>query len=101
MKQENWTDVEQYRDGNYALSSAFPALMRKVFVWMTLALAITGITAFGVASSPTLVAAIFGSKVLFWGLIIAEFGLVMAISGAITRMSLSNSHIVVCALFGY
>lgn len=35
MKQENWTDVEQYRDGNYALSSAFPALMRKVFVWMT------------------------------------------------------------------
>ena len=91
MKQENWTDVEQYRDGNYALSSAFPALMRKVFVWMTLALAITGITAFGVASSPALVAAIFGSKVLFWGLIIAEFGLVMAISGAITRMSLSTA----------
>lgn len=91
MKQENWTDVEQYRDGNYALSSAFPALMRKVFVWMTFALAITGITAFGVASSPALVAAIFGSKVLFWGLIIAEFGLVMAISGAITRMSLSTA----------
>ena len=91
MKQENWTDVEQYRDGNYALSSAFPALMRKVFVWMTLALAITGITAFGVASSPALIAAIFGSKVLFWGLIIAEFGLVMAISGAITRMSLSTA----------
>ena len=91
MKQENWADVEQYRDGNYALSSAFPALMRKVFVWMTLALAITGITAFGVASSPALVAAIFGSKVLFWGLIIAEFGLVMAIRGAITRMSLSTA----------
>ena len=91
MKQENWMDVEQYRDSNYALSSAFPALMRKVFVWMTLALAITGITAFGVASSPALVAAIFGSKVLFWGLIIAEFGLVMAISGAITRMSLSTA----------
>ena len=63
MKQENWMDVEQYRDSNYALSSAFPALMRKVFVWMTLALAITGITAFGVATSPALISAIFGSKV--------------------------------------
>ena len=91
MKQENWMDVEQYRDSNYALSSAFPALMRKVFVWMTLALAITGITAFGVATSPALISAIFGSKVLFWGLIIAEFALVMGISGAISRMSLSTA----------
>ena len=32
------------------LSSAFPALMRKVYVWMTLALAITGICAYGVAA---------------------------------------------------
>ena len=91
MKQENWMDVEQYRDSNYALSSAFPALMRKVFVWMTLAFAITGITAFGVATSPVLISAIFGSKVLFRGLIIAEFALVMGISGAISRMSLSTA----------
>ena len=37
------------------MSLAFPALMRKVYVWMTLALIITGVTAYGVASSPGLV----------------------------------------------
>ena len=91
MKQEKWTDVEELRRSDFSLSSAFPALMRKVFVWMTLALAITGLTAFGVATSPSLVAAIFGSKVMFWGLIIAEFALVFAISGAINRLSLSTA----------
>ena len=91
MKQENWTDVEEFRGRDFSLSSAFPALMRKVFVWMTLALAITGLTAFGVATSPSLVAAIFGSKVMFWGLIIAEFALVFAISGAINRLSLATA----------
>ena len=91
MKQENWTDVEEFRGRGFSLSSAFPALMRKVFVWMTLALAITGLTAFGVATSPSLVAAIFGSKLVFWGLIIAEFALVFAVSGAINRLSLATA----------
>lgn len=65
--------------------------MRKVFVWMTLALAITGLTAYGVATSPTILSLIFSSKVTFFGLIIAEFALVFAISGAINRLSLSTA----------
>ena len=73
------------------MSTAFPALMRKVFVWMTLALAITGLTAYGVATSPTILSLIFSSKVTFFGLIIAEFALVFAISGAINRLSLSTA----------
>lgn len=91
MKQENWYDVDSLRNKDYAMSTAFPALMRKVFVWMTLALAITGLTAYGVATSPSLVSMIFGSKVMFWGLIIAEFALVFAISGAINKLSLSTA----------
>lgn len=91
MKQEKWTDVEELCGNDFAMSSAFPALMRKVFVWMALALAITGLTAFGVATSPTLVTAIFSSKLMFWGLIIAEFALVFAISGAINKLSLSTA----------
>lgn len=91
MKQENWYDVESLRKNDISMSMAFPALMRKVFVWMALALAITGLTAFGVATSPTLVSMIFGSKVMFWGLIIAEFALVFAISGAINRLSLATA----------
>ena len=91
MKQENWYDVDSLRNKDYAMSTAFPALMRKVFVWMTLALAITGLTAYGVATSPTILSLIFSSKVTFFGLIIAEFALVFAISGAINRLSLSTA----------
>jgi len=73
------------------LTNVFSALMRKVYVWMTLALIITGVTAFGVANSPTLLATIVTSRGLMWGLIIAEFILVFAISGAINRLSLSTA----------
>lgn len=69
------------------VSLAFPALMRKVYVWMTLALVITGFTAFGIAENPGLVYTIVTNRLLFWGLIIGEFALVMAIYGAIGRLS--------------
>ena len=39
-------------DQQLTMSQAFPVLMRKVYVWMTLALAITGFTAYAVANSP-------------------------------------------------
>ena len=78
-------------DREFALSAAFPALMRKVYVWMTLALAITALTAYGVASTPALLTAIYTSKVLFWGLIIAELGLVFYVSARIQRLSLSTA----------
>ena len=78
-------------DRELALSAAFPALMRKVYVWMTLALAITALTAYGVASTPALLTAIYTSKVLFWGLIIAELGLVFYVSARIQRLSLSTA----------
>ena len=92
----NYQDFElkEYSSANERLweaSQAFPVLMRKVYVWMTLALAITGFTAYGVATSPGLMQAIFTNRVLFWGLIIAEFALVMGVSAAINRLSLTTA----------
>ena len=79
------------RDRELSMSQAFPILMRKVYVWMALALAITGITAFGVANSPGVMSAIYSNQIVFWGLIIAELVLVFAISGAINRLSLTTA----------
>ncbi len=73
------------------VSEAFPVLMRKVYVWMTLALAITGFTAYGVATSPGVLQAIYTNQILFWGLIIAEFALVFGVSAAINRLSLATA----------
>lgn len=86
-----WLDTESLQGGDFAMSTAFSALMRKVFVWMTLALVITGVTAYGVATTPSLLIAIVTNKALFWGLIIAELALVFAVSGAINRLSLATA----------
>ena len=73
------------------VAEAFPVLRRKVYVWMTLALAITGFTAYGVATSPGILQAIYGNQILFWGLVIAEFALVFGVSAAINRLSLTTA----------
>ena len=73
------------------LSGVFSALMRKVYTWMTLALVITGVTAYGVASSPTLLMTLMTSRGLLFGLIIAELALVFIITGALNRPSLSTA----------
>ena len=73
------------------VSEAFPVLMRKVYVWMTLALAITGFTAYGVATSPGILQAIYTNRILFWGLIIAEFALVFGVTAAINKLSLTTA----------
>lgn len=72
-------------------ASTFKVLMRKVYLWMTLALMITGITAAGVANSPNILALIYSSQVVMWGIIIAEFGLVIYISARLEKMSLSTA----------
>lgn len=86
-----WLDTESLQGGDFAMSTAFSTLMRKVFIWMTLALVITGVTAYGVATTPSLLIAIVTNKALFWGLIIAELALVFAVSGAINRLSLATA----------
>ena len=72
-------------------ASTFKVLMSKVYLWMTLALMITGITAAGVANSPNILALIYSSQVVMWGIIIAEFGLVIYISARLEKLSLSTA----------
>jgi len=73
------------------VSAAFPVLMRKVYVWMTLALVITGLTAYGVATSPGVLQAIYTNQILFWGLVIAEFALVFGVTAMLNRISLTTA----------
>ena len=70
------------------VSAAFPALMRKVYVWMTFALAITGITAYLVATNETLLTLIYSHQAVMWVLIIAELAIVIGVTAAINKISL-------------
>ena len=73
------------------LTAAFPALMRKVYLWMTLALAITGVTSMVVLSNERFIFTILENQVLFWGLIIGELVLVFVISGMIHKISITTA----------
>ena len=66
---------------------AFPALMSKVYLWMTLALVVTGMTAYYVASSPAILYAIVSNQIAFWGLFIGELVLVFVLSSRIMSLS--------------
>lgn len=61
--------------------------LSKVYTWMALALAVTGLCAYYVANTPALVSAIFGNTILFYGLIFGELGLVIYLSARIGKMS--------------
>lgn len=73
-------------EGYHSINSVSSSLISKVYVWMTLALAITGVTAYGVATTPTL---FMTMGKMMWGLVIAELVLVFTLSAAINRLSLS------------
>ena len=91
MNTQDFELKEYANEREWAISEAFPTLMRKVYVWMTLALVITGITAYGVASSPAMLQAIYTNQLLFWGLIIAEVALVIGVTAAINKLSLTTA----------
>ncbi|HEX4438436.1 MAG TPA: Bax inhibitor-1/YccA family protein [Thermoanaerobaculia bacterium] len=63
------------------------AFLRKVYGWMCVGLGVTAAVAFGVAGSPTLLQAIFGNKILFFGLMIAELGLVFYLSARVNKLA--------------
>lgn len=77
------------RERELEMSAAFPVLMRKVYLWMTLALVITGFTAYYVAHNQTLMTALVTNQILFWGLVIGELALVIGLSAAINKLSLT------------
>jgi FtsH-binding integral membrane protein len=67
------------------------SFVRSVYNWMAIGLAITGFTAYAVANSPEVQRVIFGSGIVFFGLILAQLALVFMISGRIYKMQSSTA----------
>ncbi|MBP5478148.1 MAG: Bax inhibitor-1/YccA family protein [Bacteroidaceae bacterium] len=87
------TYVRDYESQSYSFTDAYTSLMRKVYVWMTLALVMTGLSAYYIATSPSLQLALFSSPYVFYGLMIAEVGLVIWLSSRIHKMSLLSASL--------
>ncbi|MBR6179982.1 MAG: Bax inhibitor-1/YccA family protein [Prevotella sp.] len=89
-QQESSVSAQERNDA--VTGMAFGVLMRKVYTWMTLALAITAGAAYYVAHSD-LIFTIANNPAIMWGLIIGELVLVIALSAAINKLSLSVATI--------
>ena len=67
------------------------SLFRQAYLWMAMALAITGMMALLVAGSPAMLSLIFSSKFSFLVLIVAEIALVWYLSARIERLSFTTA----------
>ncbi|RMF18694.1 MAG: Bax inhibitor-1/YccA family protein [Candidatus Dadabacteria bacterium] len=82
----HWTPSEMVGEVRISKAEA-SAFVASVYRWMAAGLALTAVVAWAVASSATMQQLIFGQKIVFYGLIAAEFGLVLWLSLGISRMS--------------
>jgi len=79
--------MEQVSFGTSAIAAENARFMSRVYGWMTGGLCVTGFVAWNVAGDPALVQTIFGNRMLFWALIIAQLGAVAALSLLINKIS--------------
>jgi FtsH-binding integral membrane protein len=62
------------------------AFLRAVYGWMFAGLTITAVTASYIAGSPAVVTAIATNRPLFWGLLIAQLGIVFVLSARVQQL---------------
>lgn len=73
------------------------SFLPKVYGWMTIGLALTALAAVFTLSSEAALQTIFGNKLVFYGLILGELGLVIAMSAAINRISAATATLMFLA----
>jgi uncharacterized protein len=71
--------------------------LSRVYAWMCGGLAITAATAWGVASSPSMVQALVSNRLLFWGLLIVQLGIVWTLSARVQRLAASTAALLFVA----
>ena len=69
------------------------AFLRGVYGWMAAGLAITAVTAWLVAATPSLVYAIATNRLLFWGIVIAQLGIVFGLSARVQHLAPSTASL--------
>jgi uncharacterized protein len=84
--QESWQEPRQTFLPADVRDERVTAFLARVYGWMFAGLLITAVTAFVIASSPALVEAVLGNRLVFWVVVIAQLGLVFYLSGWVERV---------------
>ena len=80
-----------------AAAERMTAFLRLVYGWMAGGLAVTALVALAVVSSPALLRVVFGNRIVFFGLIIAQLGLVFFLSGRASSLAPSTAALLFVA----
>jgi FtsH-binding integral membrane protein len=70
-----------------ATTEASTVFLAKVFNWMAIGLGLTGLAAFLTVNSQAALQFVFGNKIVFYGLIFGELGMVFYLSARIEKIS--------------
>ncbi len=76
------------RQGSIARVNSF---IMSVYNWMAIGLGLTGFTAFYIAHSETMLQMIFGNRMVFYGIIFGELGLVFYLSARVQKIKASTA----------
>jgi FtsH-binding integral membrane protein len=74
--------------------------LRSVYGWMAVGLAITALSASYIASSPAFVTAVATNRLLFWGLMLAQLGIVFYLSARVQHLAASTAGLLFVAYSG-
>ncbi|MCD6534244.1 MAG: Bax inhibitor-1/YccA family protein [Deltaproteobacteria bacterium] len=72
-------------------TTAVNEFIYSVYNWMAVGLALTGFVAYFVANSPSMLNLIVGNKLVFYGLIFGELGLVFTLAAKIEKLQRSTA----------
>ena len=89
MDFDNFSKTSKDRYSELEMSRTWPLLMRKVYTWMAMALAITGVVAYGVGTSEAMLMMLYNGMAPLLICIFAELGIVFYLSSRIQKLSLA------------
>ena len=84
--QNQFKDLSIVGKDSSVVSTEARKFLLNVYNWMAMGLALTAIIAYGISTSETLLGVIFSNRILFWGIIILQFGVVILLSAAINKI---------------
>jgi uncharacterized protein len=76
-----------------AIANQASAFLSAVYGWMCAGLVITAATAWYIAASPAIVRALVSNRLLFWGLLIAQLGIVFVLSARVQKLAASTASL--------
>ena len=91
MDQFSMTPASAFGTATAVSAERVTAFLRRVYGWMCVGLGVTATVAVVVASSPTLVQAIFANKILFFALVVGELGLVFYLSARVQKLAANTA----------